>query len=44
MRFMRVGAVDSERPVVVADGTAYDLTPVTADIDGDFLSPAAGSR
>lgn len=38
MRFMRVGAVDSERPVVVADGTAYDLTPVTADIDGDFLS------
>jgi len=38
MRFMRVGPVDSERPVVVTDGTAYDLTPVTADIDGDFFA------
>lgn len=39
MRFMRIGVRGSERPVVVTpEGQLYDLSPVTADIDGDFLS------
>src|SRR5699024_4996751 len=37
MRFSRRGAAGAERPIVVVDGTAYDLTPLTADIDGAFL-------
>ncbi|MEE6287864.1 fumarylacetoacetate hydrolase family protein [Georgenia sp. MJ173] len=39
MHFLRVGEPGVERPVVVDDdGTAHDLTPVTADIDGAFLA------
>lgn len=39
MRFYRVGEPGRERPVVADDaGTTYDLTPLTADIDGTFLS------
>ena len=37
MRLMRVGPFGSERPVVVSDGEAFDLTPVTPDVDGDFF-------
>jgi 2-keto-4-pentenoate hydratase/2-oxohepta-3-ene-1,7-dioic acid hydratase in catechol pathway len=37
MRFMRVGAIGAEIPVVVTpDGRHLDLRPVTADIDGAF--------
>ena len=38
MQLRRVGPVGSERPVVVQDGRAYDLTGITGDIDGEFLS------
>ncbi|HEY0619041.1 MAG TPA: fumarylacetoacetate hydrolase family protein [Kribbella sp.] len=39
MELLRLGAVGEERPYVRdADGTVYDLTSVTADIDGAFLS------
>ncbi|WP_431946903.1 fumarylacetoacetate hydrolase family protein [Actinacidiphila sp. bgisy167] len=39
MRFLRVGPVGRERPAVLdADGVAYDLTPLTGDIDGAFLA------
>ncbi|MFF9808351.1 fumarylacetoacetate hydrolase family protein [Streptomyces coeruleorubidus] len=39
MRFLRVGPPGLERPAVLdADGAAYDLTPLTGDIDGDFLA------
>jgi 2,4-diketo-3-deoxy-L-fuconate hydrolase len=38
MKFMRLGAVGAERPVVLADdGVAYDLASITEDIDGNFL-------
>ncbi|MBO0829789.1 MAG: fumarylacetoacetate hydrolase family protein [Streptosporangiales bacterium] len=38
MRLLRLGPVGDERPAVEADGTTYDLTPVTAEIDGAFLA------
>ncbi len=39
MELLRLGAVGEERPYVRdADGTVYDLTSVTADIDGSFLA------
>ncbi len=38
MELRRIGAVGAERPVALQDGTAYDLTPLTADIDGAFLA------
>lgn len=39
MRFARLGERGAERPVVITDdGSALDLTPVTADIDGAFLA------
>ncbi|NUR47774.1 MAG: fumarylacetoacetate hydrolase family protein [Hamadaea sp.] len=38
MRLMRVGPVGRERPAVAdADGAVYDLSSLTADIDGSFL-------
>ncbi len=38
MRLMRVGPVGGEQPVVqLESGESFDLTPVTADIDGSFL-------
>jgi len=37
MRFARRGAAGAEKPVVVVDETTYDLSPLTADIDGSFL-------
>jgi len=45
MRFLRVGPAGSERPVVLdSDGTARDLTPLTADIDGAFLAEGGVER
>ncbi len=41
MRFARCGAPGAEQPVAVVDDTTYDLTPLTADIDGDFLENGA---
>lgn len=39
MRFARVGPPGAERPVVVAaDGTLLDLSPLTGDVDGAFLT------
>ncbi len=39
MELLRLGAVGEERPYVRdADGTVYDLSTVTADIDGAFLA------
>ena len=43
MRLMRIGPAGNEVPVVIDDnGQAYDLRPVTQDIDGDFLAAWAG--
>src|SRR5690606_23176681 len=44
MRFARIGAAGHERPVVVDEGGLYDLSPITADIDGAFLSGAGVER
>lgn len=38
MHFMRIGNAGSERPIAVDGEQAYDLTPLTSDIDGAFLS------
>ena len=38
MKIARLGAPGHERPVVVADGEHYDLSAVTADVDGAFLA------
>ncbi|WP_441250272.1 fumarylacetoacetate hydrolase family protein [Kitasatospora sp. McL0602] len=39
MKLQRVGPQGAERPVVLGqDGTAYDLSGLTADIDGRFLA------
>jgi 2-keto-4-pentenoate hydratase/2-oxohepta-3-ene-1,7-dioic acid hydratase in catechol pathway len=48
MRLMRVGPAGAERPAVLDDrGSVYDLSGITADIDGAFLAspgPAAARR
>ncbi|MBT1004281.1 fumarylacetoacetate hydrolase family protein [Paenarthrobacter sp. DKR-5] len=43
MKFVRLGPVGAERPAVIAEdgsggGKTYDLTPLTADVDGAFLA------
>lgn len=38
MHLRRVGPVGSERPIAVSDGISYDLSGLTDDIDGAFLS------
>jgi 2,4-didehydro-3-deoxy-L-rhamnonate hydrolase len=38
MKFARLGPAGSEKPVLLADDTAYDLSSLTADIDGSFLA------
>jgi 2-keto-4-pentenoate hydratase/2-oxohepta-3-ene-1,7-dioic acid hydratase in catechol pathway len=38
MRFARIGGLGHEKPVIVDDETYYDLSSLTSDIDGDFLS------
>ncbi|MGW8767220.1 fumarylacetoacetate hydrolase family protein [Streptomyces sp. NPDC055815] len=45
MRFLRVGPRGAERPAVLdTDGQAYDLSPLTADIDGAFLASGGPER
>ena len=38
MELMRLGPAGREKPAVRHDGTVYDLSGVTADIDGGFLA------
>jgi len=38
MRFARLGPVGQETPAVLVDGTYYDVSSITPDIDGAFLS------
>jgi 2-keto-4-pentenoate hydratase/2-oxohepta-3-ene-1,7-dioic acid hydratase in catechol pathway len=42
--FRRLGPAGSEKPVVELDGTLYDLTPLTADLDGAFLAAEGLAR
>lgn len=37
MEILRLGPAGTERPAVRVDGTVYDLSSVTTDIDGAFL-------
>lgn len=37
MKYARIGPIGLEKPVVVVDNGYLDLTPLTVDIDGDFL-------
>lgn len=38
MKLLRLGGIGQERPVVEHDGEVFDLSPVTAEIDGTFLA------
>ncbi|MFI5782319.1 fumarylacetoacetate hydrolase family protein [Nocardia sp. NPDC051570] len=38
MKFQRIGPIGAERPIVIADGRSFDLSPLTRDIDGEFLA------
>ncbi len=44
MHLMRVGPRGQERPVLALDGAHYDLAPLTADVDGDFLATDGPDR
>jgi 2-keto-4-pentenoate hydratase/2-oxohepta-3-ene-1,7-dioic acid hydratase in catechol pathway len=45
MRLLRLGAPEEEAPAVLSeDGRLLDLTPLTADIDGTFLSTGGVQR
>jgi len=44
MTFARLGEPGAEIPVVQIGGVAYDLRPVTDDIDGAFLSSGGMAR
>ncbi|MDI1289235.1 MAG: fumarylacetoacetate hydrolase family protein, partial [bacterium] len=37
MRLMRIGSAGSERPYAYSDGRYFDISSLTADIDGGFL-------
>ncbi|QEA28108.1 fumarylacetoacetate hydrolase family protein [Microbacterium sp. CBA3102] len=38
MELLRLGPIGQERPYVREAGVVFDLTPLTPDIDGDFLA------
>ncbi|QHC61048.1 fumarylacetoacetate hydrolase family protein [Rathayibacter sp. VKM Ac-2760] len=44
MQIQRTGAVGEERPLVVENGEAFDLSRLTADIDGPFLASGGLGR
>jgi 2-keto-4-pentenoate hydratase/2-oxohepta-3-ene-1,7-dioic acid hydratase in catechol pathway len=44
MRFARLGEVGQERPALLADGIYFDLSDVTDDITGEFLSEGGPER
>lgn len=41
---MRIGEAGAERPVLTTGGEAFDLGPLTADIDGEFLASGGLER
>jgi 2,4-diketo-3-deoxy-L-fuconate hydrolase len=44
MKFARLGTLGAEVPVVLAHGSAFDLTTITTDIDAEFLSSGGIGR
>lgn len=38
MKFARLGPVEHEQPVVIVDGTTFDIRSITAEIDGEFFA------
>ena len=44
MKFARLGPVGAERPALVHDGQTFDISGLTADIDGAFLSSDGPQR
>ena len=44
MKFARLGPIGQEIPVLVSGDVGYDLRPVTAEIDGEFLSNGGPAR
>ena len=38
MKFARLGAVGSERPALLSDGSYFDISEFTTEIDGEFLA------
>jgi len=38
MKFARLGPIGAEQPVLLHEGSFYDISDVTADIDGAFLA------
>jgi len=38
MKFARLGPVGHEQPVVIVDGTTFDIRSITAEIDGEFFA------
>ena len=44
MRFARLGDVGAERPVLVTEAGTFDLSQITADIDGAFFASDGVSR
>jgi 2,4-diketo-3-deoxy-L-fuconate hydrolase len=44
MHLMRIGPRGQERPVLALGETHFDLTPLTADVDGDFLAADGPAR
>lgn len=44
MKFARLGAIGSEKPVLIDGDAVFDLSPLTRDIDGDFLSSGGPAR
>lgn len=44
MKFQRLGESGSEIPVVDVDGVIWDISSVTADVNGEFLSGAGVER
>ena len=37
MKFIRIGALGQERPVVLVDHASYDISEITSDITAQFL-------
>lgn len=44
MRFARLGPLGDEVPAIVHEGQVFDLSPITADIDGAFLASGGPGR
>lgn len=44
MKFARLGPIGHETPAVLVEGQYFDLSSITADIDGDFLSSGGVNR